>query len=331
MNGAEAVKPKPEADRGDPVDVAADDTVSVEVVAVDMRAAQQALAGEQVDLARLFAQNAVALNLLAGADPGELRAKAILKFLDQCAQAEGFVRRTCPVCNGTGKGVMIAQSLSGASLEVKSAGSACERCGSTGVIRGAETMDERKFRRGRAEAKYRTLQQSSGRVLIGLVWVPAEAAEGLGLPETSALKRAIPLPCQRCAGLGREDCAACRGRGKVTCRAKGCERGLVERESLAGAIGGARSLGRAGLTVKCETCGGSGLEPCEKCTGAGSFVCKACNGGGCGETCGKCSGTGIATCRRCAGTRVYRGEPCSACRGAGAMECASCGGSGRKR
>ncbi|MBT3193414.1 MAG: zinc-ribbon domain-containing protein [Verrucomicrobia bacterium] len=303
-----------------------------ETVAGDMRRARAHLDLGRVDLARMFGRNALALNLLSGDDPEELRSKAILHFLEQCTKAEGRVRRRCPLCSGTGKRMMTAQTLKGESREFQVGGSQCERCAGVGTIRGAETFDERKYRLGRSDEKYRTLQQSHGRVPVGLAWVPAEVADGLKVADAVVLKRALPPPCSHCMGLGRDDCTSCRGSGKVSCGSKDCQRGMVERESLGGQIGSrSRSgSGRSLFKVKCPTCGGTALETCEKCSGSGSFLCKSCGGAGLEGICSKCGGAGLLPCRRCGGTLTYRGESCTACRAEGSVECSSCGGTGRK-
>ncbi len=304
--------------------------ISPDAVAEDMVRARKYLEQGQVDLARMFGRNALALNLLAGDDPDELRSKTILTFLDQCSNAAGRVRRKCLVCGGTGKRVMTANALNGSTHEVQVGAGFCECCGGNGFILGVETFDERKFRQGQADETYRTLQQSYGHQPVGCVWVPAEAIDSLKTVDRVTLKRALPPRCSHCAGFGRNDCKTCRGRGNVTCSAKGCEGGFVEREALGWKIGSGVSGNRNSIhRVKCESCGGTGLEPCKKCLGVGSFVCKACNGGGVGALCSKCSGTGLVTCKRCSGTGIYREKPCPNCKGEGVVECSSCGGTGR--
>ncbi len=305
--------------------------ISAEAVAWDMRTARLRLVGEDVALARMFARNAMALNLLAAEDPENVRSQAILAFIERCDRLFGRARRECPDCEGSGKRVMTTRALDGRTRDLQIAGWACERCGGAGLVQGKETVDERKYRRGQAVERFRATQQSRGRVPMGDVWVPESAVEGLDVAAAVMLKRAIPPACQRCAGIGRADCSTCRGRGIATCDAKGCERGRVERESLGGQIGGARTDSKTIHTVNCEVCKGSGLSSCEKCSGAGSFVCKSCNGEGFGKVCSKCNGAGLTTCRRCSGTRVYRGEACATCGAEGITECSSCGGIGRKR
>jgi hypothetical protein len=306
--------------------------ISPDAVAEDMRTARKFLKGSEVDLANLFARNALALNLLAGVTDNELRANAIVSFIDKCSLLEGRVQRRCSVCRGTGKAVMTSGSLSGSKRELRASSGRCSRCSGSGYVRGTETVDERKYRIGQALERYRTLQQNAGRVPVGLAWVPSASASELGLSEIVALKRAIPPACDRCAGVGRSDCTTCRGGGKTECRAKGCERGDVEiKNTSSGTLGGSGSGLSSKMKVKCQACSGSGFESCKKCSGAGSHICKECNGSGSGAICVKCSGSGILPCRRCLGSLIYRGKPCQACATNGRVECSSCVGTGRKR
>ena len=308
--------------------------ISPVAVTEDMIRARDYLKQAKVGLARMFCRNALALNLLAGeAPPDVTRSQAILRFLNQCTKAEGLVSRRCPVCEGTGKRVMTASTLSGSTHEVQIGGSRCERCKGSGSIRGGETIDERKYRDSRSAEQYRILQQSYGRLPVGLVWVPGGAVDALKTADRVALKRALPPPCSRCAGIGRADCKTCRGSGSVTCGAKGCEQGLVERKPDRGRLG-SRSASGSGKSVpkhKCVVCRGKGLVACEKCVGAGSILCKRCDGGGLAPVCSKCDRSGLVPCRKCLGTRVCRGEPCTYCQEQGVVECSSCGGTGRKR
>ena len=319
-------KVEPERPKTDP-----NALISPEAVTEDMRTARVQLEAERVALARLFARNALALNLLAGEDPGEVRSKAILKFLDQCDRLSGLVRRKCTGCDGTGRAVMRAYSLDGSTTDLSVTGRMCEHCKGIGIVRGRETVDERKYRQGQAGDKYLTTQQSRGRLPVGAAWAPAASVEKLGVKESVMLKRAIPPACSRCFGVGRDDCSDCRGTGKVKCEGDDCEQGWVERESLGGRIGGYRTDGKSIHKVRCEVCKGSGLGRCEDCSSTGTFLCKTCNGEGFAKQCSKCGGAGLSACRRCSGSRTYRGEECTYCRGEGVAECSSCGGTGRKR
>ena len=339
-SGSVTPRPAPEVPKPDagepkkPVEVPKADSdalISPDAVVEDMRTARVQLEAERVVLARMFARNALALNLLAGDDPGEARSKAILDFLGKCDRLTGLVRRKCTACEGTGRAVMSAYSLDGSTTDLTVTGRMCAQCKGVGIVRGRETVDERKYRQGQANDKYQTVQQSRGRLPVGLAWVPADCVEKLDVQETVKLKRAIPPACSRCSGVGRDDCSDCRGTGQVKCEGDDCERGWVERESLGGRIGGYRSEGKSIHKVRCDVCKGTGLDRCEDCSGTGTFLCKTCNGEGFAKQCSKCGGAGLATCRRCSGSRVYRGVECTYCRGEGVSECSSCGGTGRKR
>jgi hypothetical protein len=306
--------------------------IAPEIVTADMRTAYKHFKEQQVEVARLFAKNALAMNPLSGDDPGAERATTILAFLERCARATGVVKHPCPVCEGTGKAVMTSHALNGDVRELRVPGQRCARCSGSGTIRGKETMDERKFRMGQALVRYRTLRNSAGHVPVGLVWLPKQLADGLAIRDRIALKRAIPPPCDRCSGLGRIDCTTCRGSGRKDCRAKGCEGGLVVNKPVGGKLGsslGVRSMSQS--KVKCRECQGTGKAACGRCSGEGSFVCGACNGSTLRETCARCGGLGASTCRRCKGVAQGGDVVCGPCRNEGLVECSSCGGTGRKR
>lgn len=301
-------------------------------VAADMRHARVCLTRQRPLLAEMFARNALALNRFTGAEDREVRSRAILDVLARCKRTAGRVQRTCPACDGTGKGVLQAQTLDGETHRLQSPTARCNRCKGTGRIRGKATIDERKYRLGRETEAYHTLQQSRSRVAVGRVWVPEGVPEQFDITGIVALKRAIPPPCEDCLGLGREDCRTCKGLGTVACDARGCEDGYVEDDARMRSIGSlGLGGGSGGLKPRCGTCKGTGRVQCDRCAGVGSVLCDACNGSGKAERCHKCDGRGLSTCTRCKGTGVYRDKPCVDCRKQGKVECSSCGGTGRKR
>ena len=305
--------------------------VPVQSVKAEMRTAQKYAKQGKFELARLFARNAFALNMLAGEDAENVRSKAILKFLNLCELKSHSGRRGCPECKGSGKAVLTANTLGDRSVRMETAGMRCKHCGGSGRISGKLSMDERKYRKGTALEEYRRLQNSRGMLPEGPAWVPAASVSGLGLMEKVILKRSLPPVCSRCMGVGRQDCSACRGRGIVKCRAKDCVNGYVESDSNVNRLGGlgVRSA-HVGIGAKCNECSGSGLQSCEKCSGSGSFLCKSCNGSGRADICDKCSGKGLNQCRRCGGSGIYRDKACSYCQEMGSIECSSCGGTGRR-
>ncbi len=306
--------------------------LNVELVKADMRTAQSFYEEKQFELAHLFARNALALNPVVGVDAGAERSKAIISFIDRCKHYMGVVQHGCPVCGGTGKGVLTTHALDGKSHEFRGVGQNCNRCGGRGKIQGKETTDERRFRQGKANERYRTLRQSAGQVPVGLVWLPSNIASGLTVKQKVAFKRAIPPSCERCAGLGRVDCSVCKGGGNIPCRGKGCDNGWVEVEhssKLKGSKLGDSSL--SGIKSKCSSCQGTGKVPCKRCNGEGSFVCKGCNGSGLANRCSRCSALGCIECRRCKGAGVLDAKTCDRCHGEKIEECSYCSGAGRKQ
>ncbi len=326
-------KPEASAQADAPVqNVVSAGAIAIESVKAEMREAQKYAKRGHVELGDLFARNAFALNMLAGTDHGKRRSKAMIKFFKLCEVKAKSGRRDCPECRGSGKAVMSAHTLGDRTIKFEAAGMRCKRCGGSGKISGKLTMDERKYRIGTAIEEYRTLQNSRGMVPEGLVWLPAESADGLDVRQRVVLKRALPPVCSHCMGLGRIDCSTCKGDGVVECRAKDCRNGYVESESDVNRLGGSSFRSeRAGVRAKCAECGGSGVISCKKCSGVGSFLCKYCNGSGRAEICEKCRGKGLVLCRRCGGSGVYRDKACPYCREAGSIECSSCGGTGRRQ
>ncbi len=305
--------------------------INVASVKEEMRMAQKYARQGRIELGELFARNAFALNMLAGDDVNEGRSKAVLKFLKSCEVSSKSGRRRCPECSGSGKAVMSARGLGDRSVKIETASMRCKGCGGSGRINGQLNMDERKYRISTALEEYRTLQQSRGMKPEGLVWVPADSAEKIGLRDRVTLKRALPPVCAHCMGLGRDDCSTCNGRGIVECSVKGCRNGYVESESTVNRLGGSLRSEHSGGRSKCSKCRGTGVQSCTKCSGSGSFLCKSCSGSGRAEICNKCRGKGLNICRRCGGSGVYRDKACSYCQEMGSIECSSCGGTGRRQ
>lgn len=305
--------------------------IEVDDVVAEMRKAREYSRQGRIELAELFARNALALNLLTGEDSGE-RNDAIMKFLRLCSASAGQARRRCPSCKGSGNAVMSARRLESSRVNFNTSGMRCKVCNGSGYVCGGMTIDERKYRIGVAIEEYRTLQQSRGMITEGLVWIPAARTSDLDFRSLIILKRAVPPLCSKCMGLGRTDCTSCKGHGVVECRAKGCVNGFVESESRISRIGGSNiEEDKNRRKQKCSVCDGTGLQTCKKCSGRGSFICKQCNGSGHAELCKKCRGKGFILCRRCGGSGVYHDKACSYCQEAGSIECSSCGGTGRRR
>ena len=318
---------------------AADASVYVDVDTVEeaIRRGMDCADEGRVELGYCFFKNAAVLDLLAapsaeggaaGGASGRSRPERILAMVARCeAQFAKAVRRTCPACGGSRKGVVELSSLGDGDEPLRPAKKRlCLKCEGRGYVLGRRTIDERTYSLGKARQRYVQIQQGRRYVPIGRAWLPGAAAERLAVRDVALVKRSLPIPCEACAGMGREDCRACRGTGEVPCPNRGCIGGMVEKEA------GGR-LTRTGMkqAVKCRICGGTGRVACSDCSGNGSVLCEDCHGTGTGASCRKCGGQGVAACRRCDGSGRRDGLPCASCGGQGAALCASCRGEGRKR
>ena len=302
------------------------DSLDIEIVADELRAARRSLRNGDVLVAKRLAHNALALNMLTQPDAGNPRSKAIMDFLRDCGSKQISIRRNCPRCGGSGKRFMRAEDLHGSVNRLSVPGSHCTKCDGKGTIAGRETVVEKKLRIAQAAQRYRILQQGRKRISIGQAWFPLELENNLSIRQKITLKCAAPMPCPECMGLMRADCPSCNGRGRQECTNSDCKNGLVEAEHT----------GLKGSTIskrnkRCRICGGNGIIACEKCNGAGTVLCKKCNGSGECSICTKCNGTGSSVCRKCKGNGIYKGETCVYCKGGGIGECTSCSGTGRKR
>lgn len=191
---------------------------------------------------------------------------------------------------------------------------------------GFETIDELKYKMGRARKLYNMIQGGRKFVSIGRAWIPHQIEGKLSIKQTVLLKKALAAPCPYCAGLGRVQCHKCKGTGKIKCPNRKCVNGMVTVEKIG-------SLVKTSIkhTEKCRICGGRGWMECPECKGVGSVLCEKCNGTGERQFCSKCGGTGLIICSRCHGSGVYKEEVCPYCRGEGVIECSSCHGDGRKK
>ena len=299
-----------------------------EIVEAEIAVGIEQLRSGNPEVARLFFKNASALNLLTEHPGGVVdeRSNRILQFTLESEQQMRMVRRPCPECGGSGKKSMTVTSLDGKVERKEVPGSICPACDGRGYVVATGTIDEQRFRMGKALSLYTTLQQGRRMVRIGEAWVPQKVADRLGIRQRILLKRTLALPCPDCMGLGRNDCRKCQGLGRIKCPNPKCENGLVSVES-----GGLLTETRLKRKEKCKVCGGVGTVLCPECKGSGSILCKTCGGTGARELCRRCNGEGLTTCPRCKGSGMVGGEVCAECKGEGVVECASCGGDGRKR
>jgi len=325
-----------DGERGESSEQGADNPSMMALVDGEIEAALEYARRSDMEVARLFLKNALAMNGLTEVAEGRVRGARILEHLKQCDRVEGGRLETCPVCGGSGKRMVKIQSL--ASTDERSsafraegeyravAGSVCPDCSGAGQVRRARTMDERKFRLGRAKARYVEAQQARRMTMEGNAWVPPAVAEVLSAADSAALRKTVASPCPACAGLGRVDCEECRASGGVPCPGRGCDDGTVE-VKVGGGLTGKALVRRQ----KCATCQGRASVACSVCKGEGSVVCSKCGGSGARPECKKCGGGGVVACKRCDGSGERNGEACGACGRAGFAICSSCGGDGRKR
>ena len=295
----------------------------VAIVSADIAQAKQYYRAGEVALARLYCQNALAVNYLTPPDDArKARAEQIRTYIEACAPEAAALNRPCSVCQGKGR---ISSSGGGLGSSTGFGGRSCRSCGGSGKVAGRETAEEVMMRLGGAARRFRDAQQSQLRVRVGRVWVPQQQVATLTQRQQAELKRAWPPGCEKCGELGRRDCRDCEGFGTEECPGKGCENGSVKRRKSGGLSGE-----RTERMVKCTVCGGSSRVICSRCKGSGDTICQECQGSGEAPACRRCAGAGIAVCRRCKSTGIYRGESCATCQGAGDEVCGSCGGFGRK-
>lgn len=297
-----SIHPPPEAARNMG---SGSDKSTYEAVSEDVVEARRGLRSGDSETARLYARNALALNLLtASGSEREARGTAIMTLIRECDTYEPVTRDICNLCGGDGR-------------------NSCRRCGGSGRVSRRLTLDERKLQRGQAGQRYRVQQQARQRTPVGNAWLPSGLADSLTQNDAIALRRTCAAGCQTCMGFGQADCAACRGLGGVACRAAGCNQGVVK-----GQLDGL--MGSSGLAVEsvCKECRGLAVVACKNCTGSGRVLCQACNGSGIPDVCRHCSGDGLAECKRCRGTGKVRDEVCTACRGDGSDLCRYCHGTG---
>ena len=138
----------PEAEATPPPAPAAVQVASpiVGIVGADIAQAKRHYHAGDVAVARLYCQNALALNYLTPANAGrEARAAQILTYVEACAPAAGPVKRSCSVCQGRGRISRAGGGIAGSGL---SGGRTCRACGGSGKVTGQETAEEVMLRIG---------------------------------------------------------------------------------------------------------------------------------------------------------------------------------------
>lgn len=292
----------------------------------ELTLARKYLAEGAPEVARLYALNALALDLLSDRTQDPARTARIADFVKSCRAAGAVIARQCSDCGGTGRQIATMSGLNGSVIPRAMHGRNCAPCGGRGFVEAPGTVNEQKQARGRALKNYTTLQQGRQYAQVGNAWIPAAMRDGLSVRQTAALLTATAAPCDACLGFGREDCSDCKGLGTVPCSARGCVKGWVDEKQKGQLIKGTMKR-----TVRCRICGGRGFGTCESCRGNGSELCERCQGLGERAVCLTCGGQGYGPCRRCRGVGAYRGAPCLECGGQGVALCRACSGDGHKR
>lgn len=302
--------------------------VASSVVIAEGRLARKYLKAGQSDLALFFARNALALETLTARDGASNLAKRAAELVEEAKSAARMLNRPCRKCEGSGKMIRETGGLTPSEEFEKTftRWQKCSTCGGRGyeVVQGL--ISDQMVARGKALRSYEVLQRGRKYVNIGNAWVPADVAEALSVRQMAMVLSATGSPCEDCQGFGRLDCDKCGGRGVTRCRARGCEKGQVEKKRKGDLVKDSFTLRK-----RCTTCDGRGIERCEECDGRGSILCDECQGRGDRELCKRCNGQGAAPCTRCKGVGRYRGEVCPTCSGEGVELCRGCGGDGRKR
>ena len=247
----------------------------------DIALARSAVTNTPV-VAYLAYRNALAYPPLA---PGFLtveQAEGLAREMRACERALVFGEVGCVTCDGTGKKLMRVAGLSGMEARTIETTINCAECGGRGMVP--------------------TLR----------------AASAMRLVYGTAVRGATASPCGSCLGSGMADCAACKNRGRVACKAAGCVEGWVGAPTTSKVVTPAKTL--------CATCDGVGWVACVTCSGKGAKACAACGGVGARPVCTACRGEGLVACKKCKGEK----EGCRECKGEGVVLCTSCRGDGRK-
>ena len=311
----------------------------VGVEADELRWARQMFDAGELWGATLAARNAAALAALRGEAGAPVRAEAA-GLLAECRRRLFVVRRSCPVCDGTGRRHIQIVTLKGAVIDQELPALPCLSCKGASFWNARPLLDEL----SRAEAAARRLfaveQLRRGREDYRGIWLPRGVADGLDVRTIAILRTAAGTPCVSCLGFGAIGCEACAGAGRTRCTNDRCVQGTEICPDCGGTGRSRTTSGSGGIQKRCDTCGGTGKRQCATCAGKGDLVCARCEGRGerlcptCRGTgdapvCDRCEGQGFLPCSRCAGHGEVRGQPCTACAGQGVLLCPNCQGSGR--
>lgn len=301
--------------------------MALDATRADVRMANESLA-KRPELAFAYYENALALGRLVkreglAADAG----KSLAESVERCRKMLSFATRPCPTCNGSGKRSVQFQSLTGVKgstgLQV-SDGPTCTACSGRGVVSTGRSVDELRVQIAQGRRDFGIRQQALGRVACGRVWAPPDLLSLLDVQRQALLRTACPTPCSGCMGVGQQDCARCKGAGRLKCNNAGCVDGWVTRKE-SNVLSAKLALSRK---ERCSTCQGSGFMPCPDCHAAGTIPCKNCGGAGHNAACVECNGQGWAVCPKCHGDGMVGDAVCPECHGKKELICPKCRGEG---
>lgn len=305
------------------------DTVSalaLTAARVDQRLAEENRK-DRPELAYAFYENILALSRLIrreGVSPDA--GKVLAENLERCRDALTHGMRTCPACNGSGKRNVHFQQLAGDKSTQVSEGLVCSTCNGAGVVRMVRTTDSLRLLMAQGRRDFETRAKALGRVACGRAWLPQELAAKLDVRAQALVCTACPTPCPDCMGMGVQDCARCKGSGRVPCTNNGCKDGWIVHQELNTLSTKASSISRREV---CPVCQGTGQMACPDCRGDGTIPCKTCHGTGRNAVCQDCGGQGWTACPRCHGTgKLADGAICPDCLGQHERICPKCHGEG---
>ena len=293
--------------------------LGLEVLKQEVQSGRKFVDSGNLDLARLFFRNALALDRLARADPDGKRVETLRKNIKQCERWSQAVRQDCPVCGDSPKPRMKVASVTGEVRYQDIGKKICPRCTGSKFIVKPMTVAQWKERGAKAAKQFESLQAERQFANAAGVWVPRDIEAKLTMVQRAAMRKALGLPCGTCSGAGQTDCDKCSGLGEIRCAGQGCEMGLITVET-----GGQLMKGKLIRTENCPVCNGTGAVNCPDCKGAGKDACRKCGGTGLAPACRKCSGEGLIECRKCKGAGSVKDQPCAECGGEGKVMCPTC-------
>jgi len=306
--------------------------IALEAARQDKRLAGECLTNNRPAVAYSYYQNALALSRLIKregmtADAG----KSLAENVERCRNLLAYTTRPCPTCNGSGTRSIQFHAMvgdksaqAGVSMPLSESGT-CPTCNGRGVVSAGRSANELRVLIAQGWRDFETRQQALGRVASGRVWVPPELLSLLDVKARALIRTACPTPCPGCMGIGIQDCASCKGTGRLKCNHEGCVNGWITIKESNTMTSSKTAIARK---EHCPVCQGSGFMPCPDCRGLGTAPCKICNGTGRNPVCQECGGQGWEPCPKCQGAGSVGGTICPACHGEKELLCPKCHGEG---